>query len=82
MYSMIDYPHEIWSFSISLFDQQQARKAAEKAREVVKVEERVNRVVMVANRAANAARVAATKAVQTQTFHCSSGDDPLWVLVA
>ncbi|CAB80979.1 hypothetical protein [Arabidopsis thaliana] len=69
------------SFSIShskvVDTVQQARKAAKKAREVVKVEERVNRAVMVANRAANAARVAATKAVQTQTFHCSSGDDPL-----
>ncbi|KAL1194612.1 Phosphatidylinositol 4-phosphate 5-kinase 8 [Cardamine amara subsp. amara] len=70
------------SFTIShskvLDTVQQARKAAEKAREVVKVEERVNRAVMVANRAANAARVSATKAVQTQTFHCSSGgDDPL-----
>ncbi|CAN8324882.1 unnamed protein product [Cochlearia groenlandica] len=69
------------SFSIShskvLDTVQHARKASEKAHEVVKVEERVNRVVMVANRAANAARVAATKAVQTQTFHISSGDDPL-----
>ncbi|KAG2239008.1 hypothetical protein Bca52824_089868 [Brassica carinata] len=70
------------SFSIShskvLDTVQQARKAAEKAREVVKVEERVNRAVMVANRAANAARVAATKAVQTQTYYSSGGgDDPL-----
>ncbi|KFK26769.1 hypothetical protein AALP_AA8G291400 [Arabis alpina] len=68
------------SFSIShskvLDTVQQARKAAKKAREVVKVEERVNRAVMVANRAANAARVAATKAVQTQTFYSSGGDDP------
>ena len=57
--------------------QQQARKAAEKAHEVVKVEERVNRAVMVANRAANSARVAATKAVQTKTYYSSGGDDPL-----
>ncbi|KAG2315260.1 hypothetical protein Bca4012_066107 [Brassica carinata] len=69
------------SFSIShskvLDTVQQARKAAEKAHEVVKVEERVNRAVMVANRAANSARVAATKAVQTQTYYSSGGDDPL-----
>ena len=44
----------------------------------MKVEERVNRAVMVANRAANAARVAATKTVQTQTYYSSGGgDDPL-----
>ncbi|KAJ0251246.1 Uncharacterized protein HA466_0136060 [Hirschfeldia incana] len=69
------------SFSIShskvLDTVQQARKAAEKAHEIVKVEERVNRAVMVANRAANSARVAATKAVQTQTYYSSGGDDPL-----
>ncbi|XP_009108293.1 uncharacterized protein LOC103833992 [Brassica rapa] len=69
------------SFSIShskvLDTVQQARKAAEKAHEVVKVEERVNRAVMVANRAANSARVAATKAVQTKTYYSSGGDDPL-----
>ncbi|CAN6900406.1 BnaC08g10880D [Brassica napus] len=71
------------SFSIShskvLDTVQQARKAAEKAHEAVKVEERVNRTVMVANRAANSARVAATKAVQTKTYYSSGGDDPLCV---
>ncbi|KAH7525322.1 uncharacterized protein LOC107403351 isoform X1 [Ziziphus jujuba] len=45
---------------------QEARKAAEKAYDVAKVDERVNRAVTAANRAANAARVAAVKAVQKQ----------------
>ncbi|KFK29388.1 hypothetical protein AALP_AA7G127000 [Arabis alpina] len=53
---------------------EKARKAAEKAREVVKVEERISRVVMASNRAANAARVAAVKAVQSQTLHRGSSD--------
>ncbi|EOA26979.1 hypothetical protein CARUB_v10023076mg [Capsella rubella] len=53
---------------------EQARKAAEKAHDVVKVEERIKRVVMAANRAANAARVAAVKAVQAQTFHRNVSD--------
>ncbi|KAJ4881099.1 histone H3 K4-specific methyltransferase SET7/9 family protein [Raphanus sativus] len=65
------------SYSKVLATVQQARKASEKAHEVVKVQERVNRAVMVANRAANSARVAATKAVQTQTYYSSGGDDPL-----
>ncbi|XP_010516688.1 PREDICTED: uncharacterized protein LOC104792271 [Camelina sativa] len=54
---------------------EQARKAAEKAHEVVKLEERIKRVVMAANRAANAARVAAVKAFQAQTFHRNNGSD-------
>ncbi|XP_057532329.1 uncharacterized protein LOC130810332 [Amaranthus tricolor] len=45
---------------------QEARRAAEKAYDVAKVDERVNRAVAAANRAANAARVAAVKAVQKQ----------------
>ncbi|WCJ23052.1 Histone H3 K4-specific methyltransferase SET7/9 family protein [Euphorbia peplus] len=45
---------------------QEARRAAEKAYDVSKVDERVNRAVTAANRAANAARVAAVKAVQKQ----------------
>ncbi|PSS10099.1 Phosphatidylinositol 4-phosphate 5-kinase [Actinidia chinensis var. chinensis] len=45
---------------------QEARRAAEKAYDVAKVDERVNRAVAAANRAASAARVAAVKAVQTQ----------------
>lgn len=43
---------------------QAARKAAENARLLPNVEEQMNKVVMAANRAANAARVAAIKAVQ------------------
>ncbi|XP_047321283.1 uncharacterized protein LOC124925348 [Impatiens glandulifera] len=45
---------------------QEARRAAEKAYDVGKVDERVNKAVAAANRAATAARVAAVKAVQTQ----------------
>lgn len=41
---------------------QEARRAAEKAYDVDKVDERVNRAVAAANRAANAARVVAVKA--------------------
>ncbi|KAK9749126.1 hypothetical protein RND81_02G104300 [Saponaria officinalis] len=45
---------------------QESRRAAEKAYDVAKVDERVNRAVAAANRAANAARVAAVKALQNQ----------------
>ncbi|KAM7276630.1 hypothetical protein ACFE04_018496 [Oxalis oulophora] len=45
---------------------QEARRAAERAYDVGKVDERVNRAVAAANRAANAARVAAVKAAQKQ----------------
>ncbi|XP_068489580.1 uncharacterized protein [Phaseolus vulgaris] len=45
---------------------QEARRAAEKAYEVAKVDEGVNRAVAASNRAANAARVAAVKAAQKQ----------------
>ncbi|KAJ9558452.1 hypothetical protein OSB04_013066 [Centaurea solstitialis] len=54
---------------------QEARRAAEKAYDVGKVDERVNRSVAAANRAANAARVAAIKAVQKQMHHRSNNDD-------
>ncbi|XP_068635322.1 uncharacterized protein [Aristolochia californica] len=43
---------------------QEARRAAQKAYDVTRVDERVNRAVAAANKAANAARVAAVKAVQ------------------
>ncbi|KAK6119323.1 hypothetical protein DH2020_046942 [Rehmannia glutinosa] len=60
---------------------QEARRAAEKAYEVSKVDERVNRAVAAANRAANAARVAAVKAVQKQMHIRSNSDEiPLPVL--
>ncbi|GLT49096.1 hypothetical protein SLA2020_226760 [Shorea laevis] len=51
---------------------QEARRAAEKAYELAKIDERVNRVVAAANKAANAARVAAVKAVQKQMHHNNS----------
>ncbi|KAL7158370.1 hypothetical protein ABFS83_02G138200 [Erythranthe nasuta] len=54
---------------------QEARRAAEKAYEVSKVDERVNRAVASANRAANAARVAAVKAVQRQMHRRSNSDE-------
>ncbi|KAG8391472.1 hypothetical protein BUALT_Bualt01G0191300 [Buddleja alternifolia] len=54
---------------------QEARRATEKAYEVTKVDERVNRAVATANRAANAARVAAVKAVQKQMHHRSNSDE-------
>ena len=47
-------------------NRQEGRLAAEKAYDVAKVDERVNRAVAAASRAANAARVAAVKAVQKQ----------------
>lgn len=43
---------------------QEARRAAEKAFDVARVDDRVNKAVVAANKAANAARVAAVKAVQ------------------
>lgn len=54
---------------IHLFNKKEAKRAAEKAYDVGKVDERVNRSVSAANRAANAARVAAVKAVQKQMHH-------------
>ncbi|KAK6920407.1 MORN motif [Dillenia turbinata] len=53
---------------------QEARRAAEKAYDVAKVDERVNKAVAAANRAANAARVVAVKAVQQQVHHNSTND--------
>ncbi|XXG75708.1 hypothetical protein AAC387_Pa08g0224 [Persea americana] len=43
---------------------QEARRAAEKAFDVARVDDRVNKAIVAANKAANAARVAAVKAVQ------------------
>ncbi|KAJ4712603.1 Phosphatidylinositol 4-phosphate 5-kinase 1 [Melia azedarach] len=53
---------------------QEAQRASAKAYEVAMVEERVNKAVAAANKAANAARVAAVKAVQNQMHH-NNGDD-------
>ncbi|KAJ8748786.1 hypothetical protein K2173_011341 [Erythroxylum novogranatense] len=58
---------------------QEARKTAEKAYDVAKVDERVNRAVAAANRAANAARVAAVKAVQKQ-MHNNADNIPIPVV--
>ncbi|EEF35877.1 1-phosphatidylinositol-4-phosphate 5-kinase, putative [Ricinus communis] len=54
---------------------QEARRAAERAYDVAKVDERVNRAVAAANRAANAARVAAVKAVHKQMNHNNNNDN-------
>ncbi|KAF8412485.1 hypothetical protein HHK36_000450 [Tetracentron sinense] len=54
---------------------QEARRAAEKAYDVARVDERVNKAVAAANRAANAARVAAVKAVQKRMHHNNNNDD-------
>ncbi|KAJ0589742.1 putative 1-phosphatidylinositol-4-phosphate 5-kinase [Helianthus annuus] len=55
---------------------QEARQAAEKAYEAAgKTEERVNNVIISANRAANAARVAAIKAVQKQIHQRRNSDE-------
>ncbi|KAJ7952606.1 putative 1-phosphatidylinositol-4-phosphate 5-kinase [Quillaja saponaria] len=48
---------------------QEARRASEKAYDVVKVDERVSKSIADANKAANAARVAAVKAVQNRMHH-------------
>ncbi|POO03105.1 MORN motif [Trema orientale] len=48
---------------------QEAQRAAERAHNLAKVDERVNRSLAGANKAANAARVAAVKAVQNQMLH-------------
>lgn len=53
---------------------QEAQLAAEKAFEVGKMDERVNKAVAAANKAATAARVAAVKAVQNQMHPSNSND--------
>lgn len=54
--------------------EQEAQKAAEKAFNAGKVEERVKKAVAAANKAANAARVAAVKAVQNQMRLSNNND--------
>ncbi|KAF7154825.1 hypothetical protein RHSIM_Rhsim01G0141900 [Rhododendron simsii] len=56
---------------------QESRRAREKAYDVAKVDERVNRAIAAANRAANAARVAAVKAVQKQMHYNGNKDNNL-----
>ncbi|MFS7924331.1 putative 1-phosphatidylinositol-4-phosphate 5-kinase [Helianthus anomalus] len=57
---------------------EEARRIAEKAMAKTGVDEKVNRAVAAANRAANAARVVAVKAVQRRVHH---HDDPTLVIV-
>lgn len=66
----------IWFIFYSLLNQE-ARRAAEKAYDVPRVDERVNKAVAAANKAANAARVAAVKAVQKRTSNNNNGDIPI-----
>ena len=54
---------------------QDAHSAAEKAYSMVKVDDRMNKVVAAANKSANAARVAAVKAVQNRMHHNNSNAD-------
>ncbi|XP_022757927.1 uncharacterized protein LOC111305031 [Durio zibethinus] len=55
---------------------QEARQAAEKSYDIAKIDERVNKAVSAANKAANAARVVAVKAVQKQMHHHNSDNLP------
>ncbi|KAJ0049520.1 hypothetical protein Pint_15738 [Pistacia integerrima] len=55
---------------------QEAQRAAAKAYDIAKVDERVNKAVAAANKAANSARVASVKAVQNQRHHSDSDDMP------
>ncbi|WCJ20757.1 Histone H3 K4-specific methyltransferase SET7/9 family protein [Euphorbia peplus] len=57
------------SYSKVLNSVQDARRAGEKSYEVPRVDERVNRTVAAANKAATAARVSAVKAVQRTMNH-------------
>ncbi|KAE8038425.1 hypothetical protein FH972_010936 [Carpinus fangiana] len=52
----------------------EAQRAAEKAFEVGKMDERVNKAVAAANKAATAARVVAVKAVQNQMHPSDSNN--------
>ncbi|GMN30861.1 hypothetical protein TIFTF001_002994 [Ficus carica] len=53
---------------------QEARQAAERAQNITLMDERVNKAVAAANKAATAARVAAVKAVQDQ-MHQNNGEE-------
>lgn len=58
---------------------QEARRAAETAYDLPKVDDRMNKAVSAANKAANAARVAAVKAVQKQ-IPSNNGDIPIEIV--
>lgn len=63
------------------YTHQEARLAAERAATSVKVEDKVNRAVAAANRAATAARVAAVRAVQNQIHQQNSDENvPLSII--
>jgi hypothetical protein len=57
---------------------QEARRAVEKAYDVPRVDDKVNKAVAAANKAANAARVSAVKAAQKRIPN--NGDLPLSVV--
>ncbi|XP_058086746.1 uncharacterized protein LOC131233914 [Magnolia sinica] len=59
---------------------QEARRAAEKAFNVARVDDRVNKAVAAANKAANAARVAAVKAVQKRMNYSQDDDIPISIV--
>lgn len=56
--------------------EQEARKAAERVQNIALLDERVNKAVAAANKAANAARVAAVKAVQDQMHRDNREESP------
>ena len=58
-----------------ILDYQEARRAAKKASDVTKVDERVNRTVAAANKTANAARITTVKAIQKQIQHNSNNNN-------
>ncbi|GKB74487.1 putative MORN motif protein [Tanacetum coccineum] len=60
---------------------EEARRIAAKATGASKVDEKVNRAVASANRAANAARVVAIKAVQSRAYHHDDTDGLALVIV-
>lgn len=60
------------SQGLTLLYVQEARRAAERAYNVPRVDDRANKAVAAANKAANAARVAAVKAVEKRIPNSSS----------
>lgn len=58
--------YKCWCFSFNGVELQAARKTAENAINLKRVDDQVNRAVIAANRSATAARVAAVKAVQNR----------------
>ncbi|KAE8677396.1 putative 60S ribosomal protein L37a [Hibiscus syriacus] len=61
---------------------QEAQRAAEKAYGIAKIDERVHKAIAAANKAANAARVVAVKAVQKRMHQHNTDDvDPSTAIV-